>query len=1052
MTYAWTPATPTLPPPAPAPLARPTPRAQEANVCAQVRLQIDQEAVFTRKGVGTTLEIANQSDQPLTDVNVAIAIYDPQGELANDKFVILPPDLTGLTPATGGTNDTNQVFMVGADLWTLGPNTTGSARWVILPLDEAAPTAPVVYTVGGVFSYTSGGVTTANPLVPGPVTVYPNAKLEVKYFHQRDVISDDPFTPQIEPAEPFSLAVLVHNVGQGVARNFSITSAQPKIVENLKGLLIDFHILATEVAGQSLSPSLTVDFGDLDPGAIKIGRWLLEASLMGFFLDYSATFQHDDALGGRETSLIDNVEIHELIHLVAAPGVSTNGPEAFLVHDSTDPQHLPDTLYFSDDTTAPVTAVTTGTVDGPATADHLTVQLTASLPAGWSYLQVPDPADGQWQLTHVMRADGTELPVTTNAWITHYTFTQPGVRPTKENLLHLLDYNSSGSYDLVYAPFPPTNHVAPTSAVAALPPASTPQIPLRWTAQDPSGSGIASYDIFVSVNGGPYLPWLQQTTLSGALYSGQAGNRYAFYSVATDNLGDQEAPHPTPDAQTTVTLSNHPPLLAPITNQTVLEGATLRLTAQATDPDGAAETLTYSLDPGAPPGAAIAPTTGLLTWATGPGAGGTTNLLTVRVTDNGSPTMSATQTFAVVVQAVNHPPVLGPLANQLVHAGATLSLSLSATDPDAPPQQLAFRLAPGAPAGATLDPASGRFSWTPPLGLAGSGALITVIVTDDGTPPLSATNAFLITVTASNQPPVLAPIPNQVVSVGRWLTLTATATDADLPTEALQFSLDPGAPAGAAIDPATGAFRWRPGPAQAQGAYPITVRVTDNGQPPLSDAKTFTATVADYLEVDWGTAVTPAGASNSAPLLVSASDGLSVLRLALNLPLDRLTNVTFEPLTAAITNAQLQLAATGSVLTLAVAQTPALPVAQPVGLLSFTALANQTSALIRLRVWQIDATSGTHAYTNVIVHPGRLVLLGPQPVLDASLPDGGPAPLTLYGQTNTTYRLLQATALTHPILWLDGAEVALKTNTSALLPNIPLGQSNLFLRVVVGSP
>src|SRR6185295_14399637 len=52
----------------------------------------------------------------------------------------------------------------------------------------------------------------------------------------------------------------------------------------------------------------------------------------------------------------------------------------------------------------------------------------------------------------------------------------------------------------------------------------------------------------------------------------------------------------------------------------------------------------------------------------------------------------------------------------------------------------------------------------------------------------------------------------------------------------------PGAPAGAAIDPATGAFSWTPTEAQGPGSYPITVRVNDSGTPALSDSETFTVT------------------------------------------------------------------------------------------------------------------------------------------------------------------------------------------------------------------
>ena len=63
------------------------------------------------------------------------------------------------------------------------------------------------------------------------------------------------------------------------------------------------------------------------------------------------------------------------------------------------------------------------------------------------------------------------------------------------------------------------------------------------------------------------------------------------------------------------------------------------------------------------------------------------------------------------------------------------------------------------------------------------------------------------------------------------MSLTAAATDPN-PGGQLTFSLDPGAPAGAAIDPGTGAFFWTPPAGPATTA--ITIRVTDSGSPSLT--------------------------------------------------------------------------------------------------------------------------------------------------------------------------------------------------------------------------
>jgi hypothetical protein len=95
----------------------------------------------------------------------------------------------------------------------------------------------------------------------------------------------------------------------------------------------------------------------------------------------------------------------------------------------------------------------------------------------------------------------------------------------------------------------------------------------------------------------------------------------------------------------------------------------------------------------------------------------------------------------------------------------------------------------------------------------------------------------------SNTTPVLAPIGNRTVSEGNELTFTAAATDADAPQQELTFSLDPGAPAGAGIDPATGVFSWTPTEAQGPGVYSLTIRVTDSGIPTGDDFETISIAV-----------------------------------------------------------------------------------------------------------------------------------------------------------------------------------------------------------------
>jgi RHS repeat-associated protein len=113
----------------------------------------------------------------------------------------------------------------------------------------------------------------------------------------------------------------------------------------------------------------------------------------------------------------------------------------------------------------------------------------------------------------------------------------------------------------------------PTSSVLPLPPTETStSFTVSWSGQDdPGGSGIASFDIFVSDNGGPFTPFLTGTTQTSAIFDGQNGHTYGFYSVATDNVGHVEATPMAAEAQTTV-VTIATPVFSDLSSPTIVYG------------------------------------------------------------------------------------------------------------------------------------------------------------------------------------------------------------------------------------------------------------------------------------------------------------------------------------------------------------------------------------------------------------------------------------------------------------------------------------------------
>ncbi len=95
--------------------------------------------------------------------------------------------------------------------------------------------------------------------------------------------------------------------------------------------------------------------------------------------------------------------------------------------------------------------------------------------------------------------------------------------------------------------------------------------------------------------------------------------------------------------------------------------------------------------------------------------------------------------------AFNHKPVLSAIPDQTILAGRTLEITNSTSDADVPPQTLTYSLL-NAAEGASVNPNSGIFSWRPTIEQSPSTQTMDVVVSDNGTPPLSATQSFAVVV------------------------------------------------------------------------------------------------------------------------------------------------------------------------------------------------------------------------------------------------------------------------------------------------------------------
>jgi len=276
-------------------------------------------------------------------------------------------------------------------------------------------------------------------------------------------------------------------------------------------------------------------------------------------------------------------------------------------------------------------------------------------------------------------------------------------------------------------------------------------------------------------------------------------------------------------------LGNQAPVVDTIADQSISEGDTLVLDLHATDPESQAISFNYSSTPPLR-GATLVDNhdgTAVFTYMPDYLSAGT---YTVRIfaTDNGSPSLTGTETFILTVFDFNQPPMIDSLGPFGIKVGKTLTFAVTAHDTTDQGSGEIYLLVNNPPANATfVDSGNGTgvFTFAPTSSQVG---VLTVqfMAVDNGTPPMSATRDVQITVVATNSAPVLADIPPQMVLEGGSLTFNISATDADGTIPTLSASKVPANATFVDNGDGTGVFSFDPSFIQA-GLYAVEFRASD---------------------------------------------------------------------------------------------------------------------------------------------------------------------------------------------------------------------------------
>jgi hypothetical protein len=360
-----------------------------------------------------------------------------------------------------------------------------------------------------------------------------------------------------------------------------------------------------------------------------------------------------------------------------------------------------------------------------------------------------------------------------------------------------------------------------------------------------------------------------------------------------------------------IVLNKFLPVLTVPPTQTIYAGQTLVVTNSATNEFTPDTTFTFALLSGLTDAEANLddselPTYDVLTWITTTAlpAGTYTNVITA--TDNNEPYYSVTNSFLIVVSKPP-PPVLTVPATQTIYAGRLFDVTLSATNSAFPGCTFAYETN-SAPAGVSIDSVTGdntgELKWTPTAAQASKTYIISVLVTDNNSPALSATNSFKVIVSLLPRPALT--VGTQTNYAGQTLAVTLSATNTYAPEAAFTYSL-PSPTTNYWIDANSGVLTWTntgikngvltwTSNSVAPGTNTISVKVTELSNhecgPTLSATNSFNLV---FLPPHSPTLIVPTNQ------LIYIGQTLTVTNLATN---SYSTNFIFS-LTAASTNVAL---------------------------------------------------------------------------------------------------------------------------------------------------
>ena len=274
---------------------------------------------------------------------------------------------------------------------------------------------------------------------------------------------------------------------------------------------------------------------------------------------------------------------------------------------------------------------------------------------------------------------------------------------------------------------------------------------------------------------------------------------------------------------------NLAPQIKSIPNKTIYEGQANTVPVSASDPDIPVQSLNYSLTGTVPQGTSIDPATGVISIFPTESMGGNSYTLTVQVCDHPTAGLCVNAPYSYNVTETYLAPILSvtPSSPFIVNEGAPINFTISASDPDIPPQPVELALSSQL-TNPTLDPpsfnnATGNFAWVADE-IRGPGDWSFTFTATDG---YSTGNITVpVRVLEVNQNPVANAFPVGLsAKEGQPFTFDVKPyfSDPDLPAQTLYYQISSARPDQFTLAEATGLVTWTP--TEAQGGQTISIAI-----------------------------------------------------------------------------------------------------------------------------------------------------------------------------------------------------------------------------------